>query len=292
MDCHKTPLKHILLRGVFMAKQKRIQKAFEKSLHISMEDHSKIVIMSDCHRSTGTWADSFIHNRPIYTAALKYYYLSKFTYIELGDGDELWEARRFSDVYNTHREIYQLLHQFHKENRLYLLFGNHDRIKENNALIWKGLNATIPFYESIVLHHSGSLPIYMFHGYQGDLINDRFWKLSRFLVRYLWKPLELRGFKDPTSAAKNYTKIRRMEEAFITFSCRNKCILTAGHTHKPTLMKTDCGMYFNSGSCIHPEAVTAIEIEKGKASLVKWSICSYDDMSLHVCREILKELFI
>ena len=118
----------------------------------------------------------------------------------------------------------------------------------------------------------------MFHGYQGDLINDQLWKISRWLVRYLWKPLEIRGVKDPTSAAKNYTKIRRIEESFIRYSCSKHCILIAGHTHKPSLMRTECGMYFNSGSCIHPEAVTAIELQADKAILVKWSICSREDM--------------
>lgn len=273
-----------------MTKQKRIEQSFSKALHISMKDYPKIVIMSDCHRGTGTWADNFIHNRPIYTAALKYYFQTGFTYIELGDGDELWENRKFSDVYSTHREIYQLLHHFHDQNRLFMIFGNHDRIKENSAFVWRGLDSAIPFYESIILHDAGSLPIYMFHGYQGDLINDRLWKLSRWLVRYLWKPLELTGIKDPTSAAKNYTKIRRIEEDFITYSCRNKCALAAGHTHKPTLTKTDCGMYFNSGSCIHPEAITAIEIQDGRAALIKWSVCAHPDLSLYVCRETLKEM--
>ena len=133
-------------------------------------------------------------------------------------------------------------------------------------------------------------PIFMFHGYQGDFINDKIWKVSRWLVRYLWKPLEIRGVNDPTSAAKNYTKVRKIEEEFIQYSCRKKCILIAGHTHKPTLLKTDCGMYFNSGSCVHPEAVTSIEIQGEKASLIKWSICSGADMGLYVCREVLKEM--
>ncbi len=275
-----------------MSKQKRFEKSFKKALHLSLEDHPKIVIMSDCHRGTGTWADNFIHNRPIYTAALKYYYNSGFTYIELGDGDELWENRRFSDVYKTHQEIYQLLHQFHNSRRLFMLFGNHDRIKENSAYVWRGLSPAIPFYEAVILHGKDVPPIHMFHGYQGDLINDQLWKASRWLVRYLWKPLELRGIKDPTSTAKNYTKVRQIEEDFIDYSCQKKCILIAGHTHKPTLLKTDCGMYFNSGSCVHPESITAIEIQSGTASLIKWSICSRQDMSLYVCRETLNHLSI
>ena len=273
-----------------MSKQKQFEKSFSKALRLCRKQHPKIVIMSDCHRGTGTWADSFLRNRPIYTAALKYYEQNDFTYIELGDGDELWENRRFSDVYRTHIEIYQILRRFSQKEKLFMVFGNHDRIKENSSYVWKGLESPIPFYESIIIERENRLPLFLFHGYQGDFINDRIWKLSRWLVRYLWKPLEIRGVNDPTSAAKNYTRVRKIEEEFIRYSCQKKCILIAGHTHKPTLLKTDCGMYFNSGSCVHPEAVTSIEIQGEKASLIKWSICSGSDMGLYVCREILKEI--
>ena len=44
--------------------------------------------------------------------------------------------------------------------------------------------------------------------------------------------------KDHEETAKNYTKVRKIEENFINYSCRKKCILIAGHTHKPALMKT------------------------------------------------------
>lgn len=284
------PAAYTVKRCFIMSKQKQFEKSFSKALHLRRKDHPKIVIMSDCHRGTGTWADSFLRNRPIYTAALKYYDQNNFTYIELGDGDELWENRRFSDVYRTHIEIYQLLRRFHQKGRLFMIFGNHDRIKENSSCVWKSLESPIPFYESVIIDSENGPPIFMFHGYQGDFINDKIWKVSRWLVRYLWKPLEIRGVNDPTSAAKNYTKVRKIEEEFIQYSCRKKCILIAGHTHKPTLLKTDCGMYFNSGSCVHPEAVTSIEIQGEKASLIKWSICSGADMGLYVCREVLKEM--
>ena len=270
-------------------KTKRIQKSFRRALHISTEEHPKIVLMSDCHRGTGTWGDNFLANRPIFTAALKHYYQKGFTYIELGDGDELWENRRFADVYKTHQEIYQLLEQYHQDGRLFLLFGNHDRVKENGAYVWRGLSAAIPFYESVVIDGLDLPPVCCFHGYQGDPINDQLWKLSRWLVRYLWRPLELRGVKDPTSAAKNYTKVRAIEDRFIRYSCEGKCVLIAGHTHKPTITRTDCGIYMNCGSCVHPCAVTAIELVFPEARLVKWSICSRPDMSLSVCREVLSE---
>lgn len=274
---------------------KRIEKSFQRALHLPLTEHPKIVMMSDCHRGCGTRADSFLNNRPIYTASLKHYYSHDFTYIELGDGDELWENRRFADVYNTHGEIFELFYRFHQKNRLFMIFGNHDRIKENSAYVWSNSGTVIPFYESIILDRPGFPPICLFHGYQGDLPNDRLWKLSRFLVRYLWRPLELLGVNDPTSSAKNYTKIRKAEERFLRYSSQKNCIITAGHTHKPTLLRTDkddllFGTYLNCGSCVHPDALTAIELENGKATLVKWTVCSRNDMSLYVCREIIKEM--
>lgn len=268
------------------------QRAFDQAIHIPATDHPKIVLMSDCHRGCGNWADSFLANRPIYTAALKYYIQKNFTYIELGDGDELWGNRRFADIYRTHKEVFQLFQLLYEENRIFLLYGNHDREKEKALFRSKDKPFPISFHQSVIVDFPDDPPLYLFHGYQGDLLNDRLWKLTRSLVRNLWKPLELRGVKDPTSAAKNYTKVREIEEDFITFSRKQKCILAAGHTHKPTLLQADSAMYINSGSCVHPGAITAVEIDtkRKKATLVKWAICSRKDMSLYVCRERLKEL--
>jgi len=271
---------------------KKIESAFAHAIHISSKIHPKVVLVSDCHRGNGSWTDSFLPNRPIYTAALKYYFQKNFTYIELGDGDELWENRKFIDIYRTHREVFSLFHEFSRENRLFLLWGNHDRIKETESDFWKHTPFQFPFYETLIIETDSVPDLYLFHGHQGDRINDTFWKVSRSLVRHLWRPLELRGFRDPTSAAKNYTKKRKIEEDFVRYSCDAHCILAAGHTHKPTLTRTDCGMYFNSGSCVHPGAITAVELDfvTKKAVLVKWSVCSRKDMTIYVCRERLKEL--
>lgn len=277
-----------------MTRKKAMEKAFSKAFHISGESHPKIVLMSDCHRGTGTWADSFLANRPVYTAALKYYAQKDFTYIELGDGDELWGNRRFYDIYKAHREVFHIFQSLAEQNRIFLLYGNHDREKEKGICIKSNTPFPIPFYESIIINYKDGPDFYLIHGHQGDFLNDIHWKLTRSLVRYIWKPLELRGIKDPTSAAKNYTKVREIEDTFMSFSCENHCILAAGHTHKPTLMHSDCGIYMNSGSCVHPGAISAVEIDlnRKKAVLVKWSVCSHKDMSLYVCRERLKEISI
>ena len=71
------------------------------------------------------------------------------------------------------------------------------------------------FYEGIILQDtaaSGSMDVYLTHGHQTDLFNSTLWRISRFLVRYLWKPLERYGVLDPTSAAKNYTRRDKAEQ--------------------------------------------------------------------------------
>ena len=266
---------------------RRISKAFKGAKTISLKDYPKIVIMSDCHRGNGSWADNFINNKPLYIAALKYYYINNFAYIELGDGDELWENRSFKDIYQIHKEIYNIFLDYYKKDKLFMVFGNHDRIKENSKYMMSSLNISIPFFESIIIENGLKKPLFLFHGYQGDVLNDYLWKITRWMVRYLWRPLELNGVKDPTSAAKNYTKIRHIEDRFIKWAELYDCIVIAGHTHRPALPPKEKMSYCNCGSCIHPNTVTALEIEYGKISLVKWSTCANNDMSLYVCKEIL-----
>jgi hypothetical protein len=66
---------------------------------------AKFIVMSDCHRGDGSAADEFAHNSLIYKCALEYYLKEGFTYIELGDAEELWgkrgeSSRLFSLTFN------------------------------------------------------------------------------------------------------------------------------------------------------------------------------------------------
>ena len=70
---------------------KRLNKIFENSKRIVINNKSKIVIMCDCHRGNGNNYDDFVNNKNIFEAALKHYYKEFFLYVELGDGDEMWE---------------------------------------------------------------------------------------------------------------------------------------------------------------------------------------------------------
>lgn len=292
-----------------MSTQKRLEHAFKNALTLPLCASSKYVLISDCHRGVGNSSDNFLKNQHLYFAALKHYYQAGFTYIELGDGDELWENRRIKDIIEIHSNIFWLFSMFYREQRLFMLYGNHDIEKRNPAYSKKNCSSyfctetqkkqplfpDLTFYEGILLcpafpsaqfsNHVPS-PIYLTHGHQASLLNSTLWPLSRFLVRYIWQPLENFGILDPTSAAKNYTVKTKNEKKLSQWADKNKKILITGHTHRPVLPNTPA-YYYNTGSCVHPRCITCIEIENYSLTLVKWSIHTKADNTLHVLREIL-----
>ena len=78
-----------------MGSAKRLDRAYANAKRIPFNDDSKFIFFSDCHRGDNSFADDFANNRNIYLHSLKQYYNNGFHYIELGDGDELWENIQF-----------------------------------------------------------------------------------------------------------------------------------------------------------------------------------------------------
>ena len=108
--------------------------------------------------------------------------------------------------------------------------------------------------------------------------------MTRFLVRYLWRPLELSGCNDPTSAAKNYQRKEKTEQRLAQWAGKHETLLVAGHTHRASFSKPGEGYYFNDGSCVHPHGITALELECGAISLVKWSMKVREDNLVYIGR--------
>lgn len=290
-------------RSDYMSVNKRLSQVLSSSPRIPFNNYSRFIIMSDCHRGDGGWADNFSYNQNIFFAALQYYYERDFTYIELGDGDELWENRSIDDIIDTHSDAFWLMSQFYKSNRFYMLYGNHDMVKMDpkysktkcNSFFCEATNSNIPLFpnikieEGLILEYQNTpYQIFLTHGHQGDLLNDGFWRLSRFLVRYLWRPLELIGIRNPTSAAKNSEKKSKVEKRLADWSEKNNQMIITGHTHRPVFPQPGEALYFNDGSCVHPRCITGIEITNGSLSLIKWAIMIRPDRSLYVGRELLE----
>ena len=285
-----------------MSVSKRLSQVYGTSPELPFDESSRIVIMSDCHRGVGNWGDNFMRNQTLFFSALEYYNSRNFTYIELGDGDELWENKKLSDVIQAHSDAFWLMSKFYADRRLHLIFGNHDMVKKEEGVVrenlssysdrnrglWFPLFPGIQVHEGMILRERGTEnKIFLVHGHQGDLLNDRMWRLARFLCRYLWRPLELIGVHDLTSAAKNYQKQRSVEKRLAQWARDENQMMICGHTHRPAFPAPGEAPYFNDGCGVHPRCITGIEIVYGMISLVKWSVKTRTDGTLCVGRDVL-----
>ena len=281
--------------------RQRLLEAYASAKILPFDDNSRFIILSDCHRGQGNSSDNYLPNQEIYCGALEYYYRNGFTYIELGDGDELWENRRQRPIIQTHTRAFELLSRFYQADRLYMLYGNHDIVKRRGSYVTqcgsyycdkdrceKPLFPNLEISESLVLvHRVTGQRLLLVHGHQGSLLNDALWPLARFLVRYVWGPLELVGFLAPVGGGRPRIKTEKQEKELCAFSASENQIVIAGHTHRPVFPKPGECPYFNDGSCVHPRCITGIEIEKGQIALVRWAVDAREDCSLFIEREIL-----
>lgn len=281
----------------------RLNKAFHKGFPLPFDDDSKIVFFSDVHRGVDNLSDEFGRNKHIYNYALKYYYQNDFTYIEAGDGDELWENKNFQHIHNAHKATFDVLKKFYAANRLHLIYGNHDMpradenfVKKNYYTIvdeFSGIESDlfpgINMHESIILkHRKTGQEVFIVHGHQGDLFNDQLWRVSFVLVRFFWRFLHIAGVKYAASPAKNRQKRHRIENNFSKWTDKTGIMVLCGHTHRPKFPSHDEPAYFNCGCCIHPRGIQCIEIIYGKIYLVNWAMSSKNDGTLFIKRSVMK----
>ena len=289
-----------------MSSQTRLSRAYKEAKRIPFNNTDKFILFSDCHRGDSSFADDFANNRNIYFHALNNYFKENYHYIELGDGDELWENLFFRDIFEANKNVYLLMQKFFNHNRLHLIYGNHDMVYRNENMIKKNLheyfetkeNKNVPFLPNVKFHEGIVLEnietkqeLFLTHGHQADFMNSIGWKINRFLVRILWKPLQVWGIKDPTSPAKNYIELIKVERRIKKWIADNGNKITiTGHTHRPRFPKPQENLlnYFNDGSCVHPRSITGIEIADGKMALIKWFIDTKDDGVLQIVKEYLE----
>jgi hypothetical protein len=139
-----------------------------KTIKLFTTPASRFVIFSDAHRGDGTGADDFAANSLIFKCALDYYLAEGFTLIELGDAEELWEVKRFTQIYITHTSIYERLAAFHdsdpQKTRYIKIWGNHDLYWQDNEAALRRLFPGISVYEAALLDGR----ILLWHGHQAD----------------------------------------------------------------------------------------------------------------------------
>ena len=281
-----------------MPQSNRLSAVYAGAAAIAFDRTSKIALLSDCHRGDGTLADNFDKNKNLYFAALSRYWHNGYTLIELGDGDELWENASMDVILRAHGDVFWRLAQFYRAGRIHFLYGNHDMQKRKGGAAFQTyyderkqtclpLFPGVAFHEGLILRESDTgLELFLVHGHQGDCINDRLWRLGRFLVRYIWKPLQLIGVHDPFSASANDKRGSKIELGLKKWAGDNQRIVVAGHTHRQAFAQPQKSLYFNDGCCVRSSAITAIEICGGQIALVKWRVMTRPDGTLFVGRQV------
>ena len=286
---------------------------FERIKHITSTPGMKLIVMSDMHRGDGSGADDFAQNSLIYRCALEYYLENGFTYIELGDAEELWENDNFDQIYITHTPVYELLAKFHDpdpaKTRYIKVWGNHDLYWKDHQDIYQALFPGMQIYEAAILNNT----ILMIHGHQADpMCSGPVAAVSQFFVNHIWADLQRTGIKDPTRAATNPGLCNEVDERLHKWATNNDrgiSAIIAGHTHRAVfenLSLTEMRLqalrfkgedaadlqarrdpfYYNTGSCVHPMSITGLEMlynGKIRFNLIEWQ-CAIEGNMLAIKR--------
>jgi UDP-2,3-diacylglucosamine pyrophosphatase LpxH len=247
---------------------RRMTQAFSAARTVLFDDHSRLVFFSDLHRGDNSRSDAFSQNEDLFIQSLRYYYRQGFTYVEVGDGDELWQNRRFSAVKQAHRRTFDLLHAFAKKDRLHLIFGNHDIQGFRRRKMKKdGLVA----HEGLVLRHARTeQEIFVVHGHQVDFKSDGLYRVSRFIIRHFWRHVQNLGFADVASTVAESRNRGTLRQRITEWIDQHKQMVICGHTHTPKFAGVDSPPYFNAGSGVFDGYITGLEIQNGEIALVKW----------------------
>lgn len=277
------PYPHILHENWRTWAFQRLDEAFSNAIQLPFNNQSKFVFFSDLHRGDGGPTDRFQANKPLFLQALRHYYEQGFTYIEVGDGDELWLHDDLEPILRAHSDVFEWLHRFRENGRLHILYGNHDI---------KGLGDCpphkdgIPTHEALTLQHPNGQRLFICHGHQADLTSPRLYRVTRFANQQLWQRLRIRsmGLIDPDLRAESFMleqirgffklwthqQPRHIENRLKEWAAQNQQPIICGHTHQAARSTAGEVPYFNTGSCLMPNRLTGFELVNGRLQPVCW----------------------
>lgn len=286
-----------------MSRDERLSEAYRGARVVEFDDSARYVFMCDCHRGDGSLADEFTRNENTFLHALERYYHSGFTYVELGDGDELWEFRRLRTIHRAHPRVVEAMKRLFDEGRLIRVWGNHDndlrsqryvqeylftepdRLAGGERDLFRGIEPC----EAVVFRHARTgQELLALHGHQGDFFNDGAWPVAMLSMRYLWRHLHAFGARSPMSPAKNRHQREEIERGYNTWARKHGIGLICGHTHVYAFPRDDEPPYFNAGCCVYPTSITALELADGQMQLVRWGVTANPEGVLQVAKTILR----
>ena len=207
---------------------------------LPFNDASRIILFSDHHKGKRNGADDFASNEPAYLAALHYYEQQQYTYVNLGDSEELWENNIFS-ILKYNKATFAAEKPFINRQAFVKVYGNHDVFWHFDPLAAQYLKQmygkAVPILPGLLLQYqqpgAPAMHILCTHGHQGDASSDGNW-LSAAFVTYIWGPLQaFLRINTNTPAASKMLKSLHNNMMYQWSSRQPGLALITGHTHQP-----------------------------------------------------------
>lgn len=225
---------------------KNMDRVLKKALRFGIQsEDAKIIIFSDHHRGLGDGADDFVNCEETYMKALGHYNDECFTLVLLGDTEEFWECVPMR-VMKNYKHVVEKEAEFHGDARLVKIWGNHDDQWQEplfkSAILPSSLKG-LKIYEGLVveLKQSSShkeIELVLIHGHQGTLSSDKLAGISRWFVRWFWRPFQ-QVFKiklNSTPATDIELQSKHDRDMYTWSQSRGNTMLFCGHTHQPVFM--------------------------------------------------------
>ena len=207
--------------------------------------NDRFIIFSDEHKGIRDDADDFRKADPNYRSALDYYFTQGYTFINLGDCEELWENAP-GPVMKSNRDCLASEKSFLDAGRYVRIYGNHDlewkyQIQQKAWLV-PVFGKELKVYEGLALdtvYNGNVYTIFMAHGHQGDQRSDGN-AFSSWFVAAIWTPIQRFLDINVNTPATSFTLTDRHNIMMSEWSAtQSHLIFISGHTHKPVFASLD-----------------------------------------------------
>lgn len=205
----------------------------------------RFIIFSDQHKGGKDLADDFRLAEENYCAALQYYDQEKFTLINLGDSEELWENTPKTVIEKNRLSLLEEA-KFLQQDRYYRVYGNHDLewsyTIQQNLYLKPIFGDKLKIYEGLSLqtkYNDKEYTIFLTHGHQGDKRSDGN-PFSTWVVASIWTPIQ--RFLDITinTTSDSFDLVDKHNVIMYEWSATQRnLIFISGHTHKPVFASLD-----------------------------------------------------
>jgi len=217
-----------------------LERLLDRARPVTLDDASRVLILSDLHMGNGGRHDEFRHNAGLVKTILRQYYLpQQYSLVLNGDIEELFKFS-LESIERKWAEVYELFIEFKEHGFFWKTYGNHDVA----LLDRKDYRLSSSLVESLKFHY-GDETILLFHGHQAALfLWQQYSMLSRaviFFLRYIAKPTGIKNYSVAYSSRRRFV----IEKSIYEFSNQAKIVSIIGHTHRPLFESLSKADYLN-----------------------------------------------